>query len=86
MVGTGIACTECVGIDITDINFNLNGVKVTRKGGNETILYFGEEVREALLNYIEERKKIEPKQGSETALFLSSRKSRITTRAVQNLD
>lgn len=85
MVGTGMRVSECVGIDIKDIDFNLNGVKVTRKGGNETVLYFGEEVRDALLNYIEERNKIEPKQGSETALFLSSQRSRITTRAVQNL-
>ena len=60
-------------------------MKIHRKGGADVILYFGEEVREALLDYLEEREKIIPKEGSENALFLSMQKRRISVRAVENL-
>ena len=34
-LGTGIRVSECVGLDIEDVDFKNNAVKVTRKGGNE---------------------------------------------------
>lgn len=85
LLGTGIRVSECVGIDINDIDFKNSGIKIRRKGGNETVVYFGEEVEEALLNYIEERKLIVPVGGDENALFLSLQKRRIGVRAVENL-
>lgn len=85
LLGTGIRVSECVGIDINDIDFKNSGIKIRRKGGNETIIYFGEEVEEALLDYIEERKMIIPITGDENALFLSLQKRRISVRAVENL-
>ena len=51
----------------------------------EMVVYFGDEVESALKNYIEERKKIEPKSGSENALFLSMQNKRIGVRSVENL-
>lgn len=85
LLGTGIRVSECVGLDIMDLDFDTNGMKVHRKGGAEVILYFGEEVREALLDYLDERELIIPKEGSEDALFLSMQKGRISVRAVENL-
>ena len=85
LLGTGIRVSECVGLDITDLDFSTNGMKIHRKGGAEVILYFGEEVAEALSNYLDERELIMPKEGSEDALFLSMQKSRISVRAVENL-
>lgn len=85
LLGTGIRVSECVGIDINDIDFKNSGIKIRRKGGNETVVYFGEEVEEALLNYIEERKLIVPVSGDENALFLSLQKRRIGVRAIENL-
>ncbi|MCI8955779.1 MAG: tyrosine-type recombinase/integrase [Eubacterium sp.] len=85
LLGTGIRVSECVGIDIIDIDFKNSGIKIRRKGGNETVIYFGEEVEEALLNYMEERKLIVPLSGDENALFLSLQKRRIGVRAVENL-
>lgn len=85
LLGTGIRVSECVGLDIAHLDFETNGMKIHRKGGTEVILYFGEEVREALLDYLEERKQIIPKEGSEDALFLSMQRSRISVRAVENL-
>ncbi len=77
--------SECVGLNLSDIDDNVNGLKITRKGGNESILYFGHEVEDALKAYIEERKKIIPQTGHEDALFLSLQKRRITVRAVENI-
>ena len=85
LLGTGMRVSECVGIDINDIDFKNSGIKIRRKGGNETVIYFGEEVENALLDYLEERKLIVPQNGHENALFLSLQKRRIGVRAVENL-
>lgn len=83
LLGTGIRVSECVGLDITDVDFNNSRIKVVRKGGYESYVYFGEEVQEALLEYLKERKTISAVEGHENALFLSSRKSRISVRNVE---
>ena len=85
LLGTGIRVSECVGLNITDINFETNGLKIRRKGGNETIIYFGEEVETALLDYLEQRERIIPAEGHENALFLSLQNKRLSVRSVENL-
>ena len=85
LLGTGIRVSECVGIDINDIDWKNNGVKVHRKGGAEVVVYFGEEVRESLLEYADERELINPLEGNENAFFLSMQRKRIGVRAVENL-
>lgn len=86
LLGTGIRVSECVGLDITDVDFHNNGIKVTRKGGSEMIVYFGEEVEQALKNYINgSRKEVIPQEGHEQALFYSTQKRRIGVGAVENL-
>lgn len=85
LLGTGMRVSECVGINIRDLDFRNNAVRVTRKGGNEVFLYFGDEVREALEDYLEERKSTVTKEEGEDALFLSSQGKRINVRSVQNL-
>lgn len=85
LLGTGIRVSECVGLNIDDIDFNNNGIKIHRKGGTESIVYFGDEVRTALLSYLEERKTIIPNEGSVDAVFISMQNRRISVRAVENL-
>lgn len=84
-LGTGIRISECVGLNIDDFDFRQNAFQVTRKGGNKVILYFNEEVSDALQNYILERKNIKAQPGSEKALFLSLQNRRISVRAVEKL-
>lgn len=84
-LGTGIRVSECVGMNISDVDLENNAFIVTRKGGNQVVLYFPPEVAEALADYIEERKETEALPGHENALFLSLQRRRITQRAVQNL-
>lgn len=85
LLGTGIRVSECVGLDIGDVDFKNNGIKVVRKGGNEMVVYFGVEVEKALLNYLDERKGVTPLVGHENALFLSTQRKRIGVQAVENL-
>lgn len=85
LLGTGIRVSECVGLDITDINFEVGGIKIRRKGGYEAIIYFGEEVETALLDYLEQREHMIPSQGHENALFLSLQNRRMAVRSVENL-
>lgn len=84
-LGTGVRVSECVGMNIGDVDLENNAFLVTRKGGNQVVLYFPAEVAEALAEYITEREKMEAQPGHEDALFLSMQKRRITQRAVQNL-
>lgn len=85
LLGTGIRVSECVGLDIDDVDFDNGGIHIIRKGGNEAVVYFGDEVEQALYNYLEIRESIPAVTGHEDALFLSLQKKRITVRAVEYL-
>ena len=85
MLGTGIRVSECVGLDINEVDFDNDRIRVIRKGGSESFVYFGDEVREALLNYLEERKNLTPDVGHENALFISAKKKRLCVRSVELL-
>lgn len=83
-LGTGIRISELVGINVDDIDLNSNSFVVTRKGGNRAVLYFNQEVAEALSFYITERKN-KDMLNDDGALFLSLQNKRISTRTVQEL-
>jgi len=85
LLGTGMRISECIGVNLEHVDFEANGVKIRRKGGDEAVVYFGDEVEAALRAYLEQRKKITPLPGHEAALFLSGQRRRITDRAVQKM-
>ena len=70
LLGTGVRVSELVGLNIGDVDFKNNGIRILRKGGNEMIVYFGTEVEQALQDYLEiSRNAITPVAGHEEALF-----------------
>lgn len=85
LLGTGIRVSECVGLNMDDVDFKNAGIHIHRKGGKEVIVYFGDEVEDALLLYYDERRHIIPLSGHEDALFLSIQKRRMSVRSVENL-
>ena len=85
LLGTGVRVSELVGMDLDDVDFHRNRIRIIRKGGDEEYVYFNEEVAEALLFYLDTRKNITPVAGYEGALFLSSQRKRLCVRSVQNL-
>jgi integrase/recombinase XerC len=84
-LGTGIRVSELVGLDIDHLDLERNAFTVTRKGGNQTILYYPDSVADCLRSYLEERNAVDALPGHEFALFLSLQKRRITQRAVENM-
>ena len=82
-LGTGIRVSECIGLNCEDIDFDNYSIRITRKGGNQSVLYLSEEVIESLNLYNEER--AEMKGADSPAFFLSLQGTRLSTRAVQNL-
>ena len=86
LLGTGVRVSELVGLNISDIDFKNNGIRILRKGGNEMIVYFGDEVEKALKDYLEiSRNAITPLSGHEDALFLSGQRKRISVDAVEKM-
>lgn len=84
-LGTGIRNSELVGLNVQDINFEDMSFAVTRKGGNRTILYFNEEVENALKVWLAKRSTIKDLPENENALFLSLQNKRISVRTIQEL-
>ena len=84
-LGTGIRISELVGLNNENIDFTNNSFVVTRKGGNKAILYFSEEVGDALGAYLAQKENDPRVPPEEHALFLSLQYRRITVRAVENL-
>ena len=85
LLGTGIRVSECVGLDISDVDFKNNGILIHRKGGKEVTIYFSDEVKEALQNYYDERVLILEESGHEGAFFLSMQNKRLSVRSVEYL-
>lgn len=83
-LGTGIRISELVGLNVEDFDFSQNAFKVTRKGGNQTILYFSKEVADALKAWLQKRSTLGLDEN-ENAMFVSLQNKRICVRAVENL-
>ena len=85
LLGTGIRVSECVGLNLNHVDFDNCGIKIQRKGGYEAVVYFGDEVEDALQAYFLQRNGIIPLSGHEDALFLSMQNKRMTVRAVEKM-
>lgn len=85
LLNTGIRVSECTGLDIDSINFDERSMTVFRKRGKTEILYFNEEVKEALTDYIERERPKYMETKDETALFLSNRKKRMDVQSIRNV-
>lgn len=85
MLGTGIRVSECVGLNIEDVDFINSRIKIYRKGGYESLVYFGEEIAKALQDYLDERNSIVSKAALDGPLFLSLQNKRIGVRTVELL-
>ena len=84
-LGTGIRISELVGLDNNSFDFEENSFLVTRKGGNQAILFFSDEVKYALQEYITEKSNDPKVPSDEPAFFLSMQYKRINVRSVEIL-
>lgn len=84
-LGTGIRVSELVGLNVSDFDFDKNSFVVTRKGGNRTILYFNDEVKNALYDWLDYRYDLKKLHPDDDAMFISLKYRRIATRTVEVL-
>ena len=86
LLGTGIRVSECVGLNIRDLDFDRCLISVYRKGGKYQYIAMGDEVIEALQRYLLQRKEIIPANDeSADALFLSIQKTRICVQSIEDM-
>ena len=85
LLGTGIRVSECIGLNLDDVDLDACGIRIYRKGGKESVVYFSDEVCGTLKSYLAERETVTALSGHEEALFLSLQKKRMSVRSVENL-
>lgn len=84
LLNTGIRVSECAGLDLDDMNYHDNSIRIVRKGGSEAHLYFNDDVLMAISNYVEnERPLLLGPDSDEKALFISQKKNRLSVRAIE---
>lgn len=80
----GMRLSELVGINISDIDFYENRMKVLGKGNKERMVYLNAACIDALKKYLDIRRNIQKAQA-EPALFISNQNKRISKRRVQQI-
>ena len=82
---TGLRVSAIVQIDIKDINFQNNQIKVVEKGDRVEYVMFGEQFKNQLMLWLEDRKKYYNNDKTD-ALFISSTEcTRLSTETVQRM-
>ena len=79
----GMRLSELVGINLADIDSELQSLRVTGKGNKERIIYLNAACQSALREYIAERKSAKYANVKDRALFLSRLDQRISVKTVQ---
>ncbi len=80
----GLRSAEAVGLDLADVDFEQETIRVHGKGDKERVVPLGEEAAYWLSRYLREARP-ELVRGAENALFLSVRGRRLDTSALRRL-
>ncbi|MBO0857041.1 MAG: tyrosine recombinase XerC [Chloracidobacterium sp.] len=86
LYASGIRVSELVNLNLTDIDFNNQTLRVKGKGRKERVAPFGEQARIALRDYLGVRGELlaeaDPEKLDPAAVFMNYQGTRITTRSV----
>lgn len=74
---TGLRVSAIVQIDIDDIDFKNNQIRVTEKGDYDNYVMFGENLKTQILEWLKDREKYFANSSS-NALFISNRGTRLS--------
>ena len=80
----GLRSAEAVGLDLGDVDFEQEHVRVRGKGGKERVVPLGEEASHLVALYLRDARP-ELAQGANDALFLSVRGRRLDTSTLRRL-
>ncbi|MBQ8510214.1 MAG: tyrosine recombinase XerC [Clostridia bacterium] len=79
----GMRLSELVGINLSDIDRDMESLRVVGKGSKERMIYLNDACRDALNDWLKVRAADAVQIKDKNALFLSSRHSRISNKTVQ---
>jgi len=79
LLHTGIRLSELTGLQLSDLNFTSDCIRVWGKGDKERTIYLAPEAQQAILRYLRHR------SDGATHLWLSRQGTRLTSNAVQQL-
>ncbi|MCL6548191.1 MAG: tyrosine recombinase XerC [Alicyclobacillus sp.] len=86
LYATGVRVSECVSLDIGDVDLEEGMARVTGKGGKERVVLIGSRAREALTRYLGLRRSAGAgRLGPQDALFVNRRGGRLTDRSVRRI-
>ena len=83
LYATGMRVSECVSLDLTDIDFHYNIVRVMGKGRKERIIPFGQYAHDALKRYIDQVRPTLMKKENHQKVFVNMRGGELTARGVR---
>ena len=80
----GLRSREAIDLDLADVDFEQEAVRVRGKGGKERVVPLGEEAGHRLARYLREARP-QLARGGESALFLSVRGRRLDTSTLRRI-
>jgi site-specific recombinase XerD len=80
----GLRSHEAVGLDLADVSFDAEQVRVLGKGGKERVIPLGEEAAYWLARYLRDARP-QLVRGAENAFFLSARGRRLDTSSLRRV-
>jgi site-specific recombinase XerD len=80
----GLRSKEAVGLDLADVDFEQEAVRVLGKGGKERVVPLGEEAAHWLARYLRDGRP-QLARGAENALFVSARGRRLDTSTLRRV-
>jgi len=85
LYASGIRVGELVGLNLKDIDWSRNTMRVIGKGNKERVVPFGKPAQEAVSKYVELARTKFVNEKSNIALFLGSRGNRLDVRQVRRI-
>ncbi|WP_049945237.1 tyrosine-type recombinase/integrase [Butyrivibrio sp. AC2005] len=85
LLRTGIRVSECVGLDLSDVDFETNTITIVRKGGAADELKINEMIRNTLKDYISTERPVLLQDEEDSALFISLKHRRLSLRSVEKM-
>ncbi|MFH1542156.1 MAG: tyrosine recombinase XerC [bacterium] len=83
--GTGLRVIEVVRMNVNDVDFEENEIKVLGKGSKERIVLFGSLAKKALNNYLSDIRPQMPDGKKTAAVFVNLRGGRLTVRSIERM-
>ena len=85
LLNTGMRVSECSNLNLLDVDLNGNAIRVFGKGHKERSVYYLPSLNSYLNDYLTNCRNTLLNNNKSEAFFISSKGSRITTRAIENI-